>query len=79
MSDGRAFEAAENFALLQRSVEDLCKDGGQLVSQEQINKPHWTLTEPQNLNILFIVLSACLNLITSKITEGKKRTGKKDM
>ncbi len=31
-NDGGAFEAAENFAQLQKSVEDLCKDGGQLAS-----------------------------------------------
>ncbi len=31
-NDGGAFEAAGNFTQLQRSVEDLCKDGGQLVS-----------------------------------------------
>ncbi len=29
-NDGGAFEAAGNFAQLQRSVEDLCKDGGQV-------------------------------------------------
>ncbi len=32
--DGGVFEAAGNFAQLQRSVEDLCKDGGQLVSTD---------------------------------------------
>ncbi len=31
---GGAFEAAGNFTQLQRSVEDLCKDGGQLVSTD---------------------------------------------
>ncbi len=33
-NDGGAFEAAGNFTQLQRSVEDLCKDGGQLVSTD---------------------------------------------
>ncbi len=33
-NDGGAFEAAGNFAQLQRSVEVLCKDGGQLVSTD---------------------------------------------
>ncbi len=33
-NDGGAFEAAGNSAQLQRSVEDLCKDGGQLVSTD---------------------------------------------
>ncbi len=33
-NDGGAFEAAGNFAQLQRSVEDLCKDEGQLVSTD---------------------------------------------
>ncbi len=31
--NGGAFDAAGNFAQLQRSVEDLCKDGRQLVSR----------------------------------------------
>ncbi len=32
MDDGEAFEASRDFAQLQWSVEDLCEDGGQLVS-----------------------------------------------
>ncbi len=32
-NDGWAFEAAGNFAQLQRSVEDLCKVGGQFFRQ----------------------------------------------
>ncbi len=33
-NDGGAFEAAGDSAQPQRSVEDLCKDGGQLVSTD---------------------------------------------
>ncbi len=33
-NNGRVFEAAGNCAQLQRSVEDLCKDWGQLVSTD---------------------------------------------
>ncbi len=40
---GGAFEAAGNFTQLQRSVEDLCKDGGQLVSTDFcLSKVEWT-------------------------------------